>query len=173
MFDCTNQLCTYLAKLCCDVLYGERCCCLCVLQPLGYHHCRTVVSGWQKSENMRSLLSDSVGEEEREKKRRQHLLEKFEVSLAPQSLFTHTHTHTHTHSKSKNMDYGQPGRLIHQLNTTHTHTHTHTHTFSFIHSESNSTFSLIHTVTESNSLPLISEGPGCIGCPASQKEDIQ
>ena len=29
---------------------------------------------------MRSLLSDSVGEEEREKKRRQHLLEKFEVS---------------------------------------------------------------------------------------------
>ena len=49
-------------------------------QPLGYHHCRTVVSGWQKSEKMRSLLSDSVGEEEREKKRRQHLLEKFEVS---------------------------------------------------------------------------------------------
>ena len=29
---------------------------------------------------MRPLLSDSVGEEEREKKRRQHLLEKFEVS---------------------------------------------------------------------------------------------
>ena len=49
------------------------------LQPLGYHHCRTVVSGWQKSEKMRPLLSDSVGEEEREKRRRQHLLEKFEV----------------------------------------------------------------------------------------------
>ncbi len=51
-----------------------------VSQSLGYHHCQTVVSGWQKSQHMKHIFTGS-NEEERESKRRQHLLEKFEVRL--------------------------------------------------------------------------------------------
>lgn len=47
-------------------------------QPLGYRHCKAVIGGWQKSEKLRHLLTDR-SEEERDKKRRQHLMEKFEV----------------------------------------------------------------------------------------------
>ena len=64
----------------CVCIYTEEIVFL-LLQPLGYHHCKTVVSGWKMSEKMRWMLSDSIGEEEREKRRRQHLLEKFEVFL--------------------------------------------------------------------------------------------
>ena len=47
-------------------------------QPLGYRHCKTVISGWQKSEEMRRLLT-SPSEEEGERNRRQYFMEKFEV----------------------------------------------------------------------------------------------
>lgn len=49
---------------------------------LGYQHCQTVVGGWQKSQTMGHLLS-GANEEERERKRRQHLLlEQFEQGVA-------------------------------------------------------------------------------------------
>ena len=47
-------------------------------QPIGYRHCKTVVSGWQKSEVMRHLLSSAI-EEEGEQTRRRYISEKFEV----------------------------------------------------------------------------------------------
>ena len=59
-------------------------------QPLGYQHCSTVISGWQKSDKLKHLFCTSVGEEEREKKRRQHLLEKFDVSVYQEWCLTHS-----------------------------------------------------------------------------------
>ena len=49
-------------------------------QPLGYRHCKALISSWQKNSEMSHLLSGPCKEDrEKERTRRQLLMEKFEV----------------------------------------------------------------------------------------------